>query len=123
MAKVTKKEMFNKIIVAIEGTDCPNKDTMVEFLEHEIDLLERKSSKTTLTKRQKENIGVVALIHDALFEVARPVTITELMSGNAELCRYTPQKISALLKQMKDRGEVVRVEDKKKAYFSLAETD
>ena len=31
------------------------------------------------------------------------------------------QKVSALVKKLKDAGRVVRVDDKKKAYFSIAE--
>ena len=118
--KMTKKDWFAAIRKVVEVSGMENTDQALEFIDHEITLLEQKSSKATLTKTQKENIGVMALIKDTLFEAAKPVTITELMAGNAELCRYTPQKISALIKLMKDKGEVVRTEDKKKAYFSLA---
>ena len=59
-------------------------------------------------------------IKDTLFEAAKPLTITELMDANTELKQYSSQKISALVKLMKDKGDIVRTEDKKKAYFSLA---
>lgn len=37
------------------------------------------------------------------------------------MAQYSNQKLSALLKQMVDNGEVVRTMDKKKAYFEVAE--
>lgn len=119
--KMTKKEWFEVIKAVVKNSEMTNKDGAVAFIEHEIELLNNKSSKSAMTKRQKENVGVCAEIKDALFEVAKPVTITELMAAVPSLGAYTPQKISALLKQMKDRGEVVRTEEKKKAYFSIAE--
>jgi DNA-binding transcriptional ArsR family regulator len=36
---------------------------------------------------------------------------------------YSAQKISALLKQLKDTGKVVSVKEKKLTYFSLADTE
>ena len=119
--KMTKKEWFEVIKAVVENSDMENKDGAVSFIDHEIELLNNKTAKSGMTKRQKENVGVCVEIKDALFEVAKPVTITELIAAVPSLGAYTPQKISALLKQMKDRGEVVRTEEKKKAYFSLAD--
>lgn len=119
--KMTKVEMFKVIKSVVEGASVENKDEVLAFIGHEIELIENRSSSKKPTKTQKENVGIMELIKTALFEVAKPVTITELLASNAELAQYTPQKISALIKQMKDRGEVIRTEEKKKAYFSLAE--
>lgn len=117
--KMTKRDWFETVkrIVIESGSDMT--DGAVAFIDRELELLERRSSKSTLTKTQKENIAVMALIKDALFEVAKPVTVTELMASSAEVRAYSSQKISALLKQMKDKGEVIRTEVKKTAYFSL----
>ena len=120
MTKMTKIEMFKAIKVVVDGTDVENKDEILAFVDHEIELIENRSTSKKPTKTQKENIAIMELIKTALYEVAKPVTITELIAGSPELAQYTPQKISALVKQLKDRGEVVRVEEKKKAYFSLA---
>lgn len=121
--KMTKKDMFGAIIAVIEGTDYAHKDEAIKFLAHEIELLDHKSANSGMTKRQKENVEVNKLIKDALFEVAKPITITDLIAASPSLKPYTPQRISALLKIMKDNGEVIRTEDKKKAYFSLPVTD
>ena len=47
MEKMTKREMFEMI----KGV-CANDTRIVEFCEHEIELLNRKSSKSTQTKTQ-----------------------------------------------------------------------
>ena len=51
--KMTKKEMFGEILKRVSDNT-----EMVEFLNHEIELLERKASKSTHTKTQKENEGI-----------------------------------------------------------------
>ena len=117
--KMTKKDWYETIRKVVTESSMTDTEGALAFIDHEIELLDRKSSSNKLTKTQQANIGVMELIKDALFEIAKPVTITELMSSNAELSQYTPQKISALIKLMKDKGEIVRTEDKKKAYFSL----
>ena len=125
MAKTTKKEMFTALRALVENVECENKDGLLGFLSHEIESLDKRHEKssTSLTKTQKENLSIMEEIKDALFEVAKPVTITELVAATPTLGRYSSQKLSALLKLMKDRGEVIRTEDKKKAYFSLPNAD
>ena len=121
--KMTKKMWYEAINEVLAASGYEHKVEAMDFITHEIELLERKSASNKLTKRQQENIGVTALIRDALFEAAKPVTITELLAESPSLAPYTPQRVSALLSQMKKSGEVVRTEVKKKAYFSLAETE
>ena len=124
--KMTKKDWFAAIREVVKNSGMENVEGALTFIDHEVELLNNKSSKTTMTKTQKENVAIMETIKDALFEAAKPVTITELIAGNKEVAKYTPQKVSALIKLMKDKGEVVRTEEKKKAYFSLAvvpETD
>ena len=55
MEKMTKREMFEMI----KGV-CANDTRIVEFCEHEIELLNRKSSKNTQTKTQIENENIDA---------------------------------------------------------------
>ena len=121
--KMTKKDWFAAIREVVAKSKMENAGDALAFIDHEIELLDNKSANKSLTKTQKENLTVMTLIKDALFEVAKPVTITELMASNENLRGYTPQKISALIKLMRDKGEVIRTEDKKKAYFSLADAE
>ena len=120
-SKMTKKDWFATIRAMVEGSGNEREDEILAFIDHEVELLEKKSSKSGQTKTQKENVEVVAKIENALREVGKAVTITELQTASEEMSAYSNQKLSALLKQMMSKGTVVRTEDKKKAYFSLAE--
>lgn len=118
--KVTKKEMFNAIkdvLANVEVEGAITKDMMVEALSHEVELLEKKALNKKATKNQEENVGIKAEILNTLSEVG--ITVTELMEKSEVLGGYQNQKITALLKQLKDEGKVVKTYDKKKAYFSL----
>ena len=115
MEKMTKREMFEMI----KGV-CANDTRIVEFCEHEIELLNRKSSKNTQTKTQIENENIKVAIVKALNEIGKAVTITELQESNAEMGAYSNQKLSALLKQLVESNEVVKTTDKKKSYFTVA---
>lgn len=113
--KVTKKEMFEMIKKV-----CVDNVEIVEFCNHEIELLNRKSSKSTQTKTQIENENIKVAIVNALTEIAKPVTITEMQELNTEMANYSNQKLSALLKQLVKSNQVVKTVDKKKSYFTVA---
>lgn len=117
VVKLTKKDKFNmlKEIVVDLGNDM-----LVEFIDNELSLLEKKSSKSTQTKTQIENEKIKDLIVDMLVELGKPVSITELQKSNDNLGVLSNQKISSLLTQLKEENRVVRVEEKKKAYFTVA---
>ena len=112
--KMTKKEMFNLIANAMKE----NAD-VVAFCNHEIELLEKKASKSGQTKTQKENAILIENVFFALATVGRPVTITELQTEVVEMSNYSNQKLSALLKKLVDCDRVVKTIDKKKSYFSV----
>ena len=120
-SKMTKKDWFATIRAMVEDSGNEREDEILAFIDHEVELLEKKSSKSGQTKTQKENVEVVAKIENALREAGKAVTITELQTASEEMSAYSNQKLSALLKQMVSKGTVVRKEVKKKAYFSLAE--
>ena len=112
--KLTKKENFEMIKAVPEV--AANED-LVAFIDHEIELLDKKSANKKATKTQEQNVGIKAEILNTLSEVG--VTVTELLAKSEVLGAYQNQKISALLKQLIDEGKVVKTYDKKKAYFAL----
>ena len=113
--KLTKKEKYGMVLDYIKDNEM-----LVEFINNEIELLNKKSSKNTLTKTQIENEKIKSVIVDTLKALDRPVVITEIQSANEELATYSNQKISALLTQLVNANIVIREVDKKKAYFSIA---
>ena len=119
--KLTKKENFMRVIEVLESKGLTD---LVEVMQHEIDLIEKKASNKTATKTQKENEGTKELILRELARIDRPVTITELISESIEIAKVTGgsnQKVSALMTQLKKAELVVRTQDGKKAMFSIAE--
>ena len=119
--KMTKKEMFAMVMEVLELVECNCKEEMLNFLRHEIDLLERKSSSPKKTASQEENERIMVLLTESLAEVGKPVTISELWEKVPRTKKYSNQKISALFRKMIEEGTVVKTIDKKKSYFSLAE--
>lgn len=117
--KMTKKEYFGVLIEVVEGANVDNADELVKFLQDQIALVSKKRS--TQTKTQKDNEVLVEVIYEAIGNAGHPVTVTEIYEMVKREEIKSSQKVSALVKKLKDAGRVVRVDDKKKAYFSIAE--
>ena len=115
--KITKKEMFMMIKAQVKDNA-----EMVAFIDHEIELLDKKASNKKATKTQEANIGIKSTILTVL-EGAKPMTVTEMQGASAELGELSNQKVSALVRQLVEAGKVVKTIDKKVSRFSLADTD
>lgn len=115
--KMTKRDYFNSLL-NIE--DVKNNTELVDFINHELELLAKKnSSEKKPTAVQVANDGIKTAILEGM-EVGRLYTITELIKEIPELAELTNQRVSALVRQLKEDEKIVRVEDKRKAYFRLA---
>ena len=122
--RLTKKDYFEMI----KGI-CVDRVDIVNFCNHEIELLSRKNSKSGATKTQKENEIVANMLIEELAKVGKPITITDLMNTSEIIKGYTlengnnltNQKISAIFKQLVESQKIVKVVDKKKSYFSIGE--
>ena len=112
--KLTKRDHFNALLNLSEVKSNP---TLVDFIEHELELLAKKNSaEKKPTAVQVANEGIKDAIYDAMQE-NRLYTITEIIKEIAECADLTNQRVSALIRQMKDDGKVERIEEKRKAYF------
>lgn len=72
------------------------------------------------TKVQEANEGVKDIIKAAL-EGQSPKTVSEIQTLSMELAALSNQKVASLVRQMVEAGVLVRTEEKRKAYFSLAQ--
>ena len=113
--KLTKKDYFNELKVLVA-----DRQDLVDFIDHEIELLSKKSSRTAPTKTQVENEKIKEKIVATLVELGKYATITDIQNANTELADLSNQKISALLKQLYDNKVIEKVIDKKKAYFKAS---
>ena len=120
--RMTKKEMFAVIAETINAVEVENKAEMLNFIDHEIELLEKKSSKSGQTKTQKENELLKADLLTALGEMDKPVTISEFCERTSHpVGKLSNQKLSALLNQMVKAETVIKTVEKKKSYFAVAQ--
>lgn len=92
---------------------------LVEFIDHEVELLTKKNSaEKKPTAQQVANAGITTAIIEGM-EPNRLYTVTEVIKSIPECADLTNQRVSALLRQLVEAGKVKRTEDKRKAYFSL----
>lgn len=113
--KKTKKEMFMVIV-----NETQNEEVKA-FCLREIELLDKKSSRksNSLSKTQRENLLFKNLIIEVLDD--EPRTIKEIQGLNESLNELSSQKMSALLKQLVESGNVERITDKRQTKFKRAE--
>ena len=113
---MTKREMFN----AIRNVVIDNAE-MVEFIDHEIELLNRKSSSAKKpTKIQLENIGFKNEIVEYLTSVDTAKTIKELQAEIPSISALTNQRITHMLTDLVKDGTLAKEYIKKTPYFSIA---
>ena len=122
---MTKKEILNLIVTALDENrnfTAEEKETIISYATNEISLLEKKAekAKSQKSRTQKENEVIKAQLLEYLNSLDNGVTITDIIKGCNTFSEFSTQKLSALLKQLVDNGEVVKTIDKKKSYFAAA---
>ena len=114
--KPTKREMFNQILARLTNEDEK------AFILHEIELLDKKAGKGVdkkLTPEQEKNEAIKTAIAEAL-EGGIQMTISQMIKEIPECAELSNQKVSALVRQLRDRLVVNRIEVKGVAYFTKA---
>ena len=113
--KITKAQKFAmlKAIPAVAENEM-----LVEFIDHEMELLAKKNSADKKpTAQQVANKGIAdAIVFAMANEPDRLFTITELIKSVPECAELTNQRVSAIVRGLIGVS-VERVEDKRKAYF------
>lgn len=113
---MTKKEMFTEI-----RSYVADNAEMVAFIDHEIELLDRKASSSKKpTKTQIENDGLKAEIVAYLVTADAPKSIKELQAEVASLNGLTNQRITHLLTDLVKAETLVKEYVKKTPYYSVA---
>lgn len=119
--KITKKDNFKALLSIVETM---GRNDLVDFINHEIELLDKKKSNGN-AKANKQVADNVELVYNALVDVGKAVTITELIAqtdlsalANEEHI-VTTQRVSAYMKKLVDSGRVISTKDKKRTLFSV----
>ena len=116
--KITKRDRFNALLSLSEVQ--ANAD-LVAFIEHEIELLDKKNSgEKKPTAQQTANEVIKQGIIKGM-QKGRLYTVTELIKEIDECADLTNQKVSSLLRQLISENKVVKSIDKRKSYFQIAD--
>lgn len=114
-------KMTNVKAIEFVLTNCNVPADVAEKLTAMKASFEKKSSaERKPTPTQQENAGYKAEILSLLAD-GNQYTITDIMKGVPSMSDLSNQRVSAIVRQLTLSGEVVRVEDKRKAYFKLAD--
>lgn len=117
--KATKRDRFNQLLAIVNAAEIEDKEAMVEFINHEIELIDKRhgnSSKASEETKQKQ-----AVVFNCLENCEKPVTVTELQNAYPEdLEGFTNQRISSYLRNFIKEGRVVKTTEKGKSYFAIA---
>lgn len=84
--------------------------------------VKKNSADRKPTANQTENAGLKVAILGGM-ATGKAYTITDLMKCIPELSDLSNQRVSAIVRQLKDEGAVTREEIKRKAYFTKAVAD
>lgn len=134
MSTITKKIMFATIadyfrdsaddmlsipdeLVTENMDDVISVDDVVKFLDHEIELVSRKrsSGNSKPTAKQAEQDAMREKILAFLRENGTS-TATDIQNA----LFISNQRVNGLMRPMIKAGKIIRTEDKKKVYFSIA---
>lgn len=118
----TQKELYERIMAQMS-----NDSEVVAFCEKKIGQLARKTSSGN-SKKDTEQTAFCDLIVDVLVECAEgKMKCGDILKDNriadfewADGKTTSSQRVSAMLKKMVDKGDIVKSTEKKDTFFSLA---
>ena len=110
--KLTKKEKFAMVMEYVTDNEM-----LMDFLQNEINLLEKKASSSAKTQTQKNNDKIKEQIISLMKSTNIAYTITDFQNAFEDMKEYSNQKLSALFTQLVNEKKVEKTIDKKKSYF------
>ena len=114
--KITKREVITTMLAdeVIAGNEM-----FRSFLEHELELLNKKAEKKGESKNAKDNEKFKEIILNVLTIIGKG-TVTEIQKADVELGELSNQRVSAILKKMCEEDKTVtKATENRKTVFSL----
>lgn len=121
----TRKEMFTRVSDFLAEHEADT--ALIDFVNHQIELLDNKKESKKQSKEQEEN----AVYSDAIYEqmaFERKYSAAELMkelpavsdwNANHET-ELSVQKLASLLKPLVDGGKVIKTTEKRRVFYTKA---
>lgn len=121
MEKMNKREKFGVVVELINnmenvGTKMSKTD-ILEFLNNEIDILERKANSPRTKKVNEEDTNYMTTIENILKNAKTDFTIKEIQLNDNNLLILSTSKMTSLLGKLIDKGVVTRIKVGKKVSF------
>ena len=114
---MTNKMTYAKALEIAMNAVKENKEVYDKLDALKASIAKKNSAERKPTATQKANEGYNTAILEFM-EVGKKYTITDLMKEVVELADLSNQRVSALVRQLKEEELVERTEEKRKAYFS-----
>ena len=128
--KITKREVINELL---KEDLIQNTPMYKDYLEHELELLDRKNS-SAKTSNTEENQEIAKILLEEMEKLEstgkQSYTITELMKSSDIIQNYICEsgrplsnpKITSIFRDMleKENSPIVNIKDKKNSFYSLA---
>lgn len=121
--KMTKRDYFNALL-AVE--EVKNSTALTDFINHELELLDKRanykgSGEKKPTARQKENDNFKSAIlasmeHGTLYAISDMLKDFDCFGED-----MTHNRLTAILTKMVKEASIVRVEEKRKVFYKLAD--
>ena len=121
----TRKEMFTSVSDFLAEHDADT--NLIDFINHQIELLDNKKESKKQSKEQEENATYSNAIYEQMaFE--RKYSAAELMkelpavsdwNANHET-ELSVQKLASLLKPLVDGGKVIKTTEKRRVFYTKA---
>ena len=115
MEKMTNVKAINYVL---ENCDVPS-EVAEKLAKMKDQFVKKNSGERKPTANQLENVGLKSAIVCGMTQ-GQKYTVTDLMKSVSALADLSNQRVSALVRQLVEDGTLVRTEEKRKAYFSLA---
>lgn len=114
--KVTKAQMFAEVV---EMAKAQGRQDIVDFANHEIELLSKRKSADSKAKAKKaaENEALANQIIEVLAAADTPMAALEIATNVG----ISTQKATPILVALAKEGRVEKTTEKRKNFYSLAE--
>ena len=119
---MTEKMTNSKALAFVLGMEGIPSDVREKLVNIKASIDKKNSAERKPTATQTENVGLKVAILEGM-ESGKAYTIGDSMKEIPALADLTNQRVSALVRQLKDEGLVTREEVKRKAYFTKVEVE
>lgn len=128
----TKKENFEAVRAILVNANADQ--VLIDFINHELELLAKKSAARKPSKSQKLSSGITGILLETLEAAEYPLSIAELQQANSNLKNFnneeiTSSRLAAILNKYIAESAtfcgqdlVKKIVIKRKTYYATADT-